>query len=290
MATILVTGSNGQLGSELKELAATLPGMDFRFTSRQELAIDDESQLEALFAEIKPSFVINCAAYTAVDKAESEKEEALRINATAVGYLATVCKQHGAKLIHVSTDYVFNGENDRPWREDDPVSPVNFYGESKLRGEQLALSANPDSIIIRTSWVYSYHGKNFVKTMIRLMMDKDEINVVADQFGSPTYAADLARAIVTMIQSGNWLPGIYHYSNEGNISWAEFADEIKKQINSSCKVNHITTQQYPTPAKRPSYSVMDTSKIRSAYGVETTPWKVGLHACIQKLQSNISFH
>lgn len=282
---ILVTGSNGQLGSELRELAQDYPQYKFVFFSRSELAIENAEEIERAFALLHPNFVINCAAYTAVDKAEAEKEQALAVNATAVALLAKTSKKHGAKFIHVSTDYVFDGTSREPLREDAPVSPVNFYGATKLKGEEEAQKENADSIIIRTSWVYSFYGKNFVKTMLRLMAEKESISVVADQWGSPTYAADLAEAILHIIESGNWQPGIYHFSNEGVINWAQFADEIRKLSNSACKVQYITTEEYPTPARRPAYSVMDKSKILSAYGIMIKPWQVSLQACLQKLKS-----
>lgn len=286
---ILVTGSNGQLGSELRELATAYPQFKFCFFSRAELAIDKEEEVERAFALIRPKYVINCAAYTAVDKAETEKGEALSINAKAVGLLAKAAKKYGAAFIHISTDYVFDGEETTPLKEDHPVSPVNFYGESKLIGEQQAMQENQDSIIIRTSWVYSYYGKNFVKTMLRLMAEKESVSVVADQFGSPTYAADLASAILQIIESGKWQAGIYHFSNEGIISWAQFAQEIALQVNSSCKVTFINTDHYPTPAKRPRFSAMDKQKIAETFGVHISPWKASLHTCLQKLKGKDGF-
>lgn len=285
---ILVTGSNGQLGSELRELALNYPQYKFVFFSRADLAIENAEEVERAFALLHPQYVINCAAYTAVDKAEAEKEQAIAVNATAVASLAKASKMYGAKFIHVSTDYVFDGTSREPLREDAPLSPVNFYGASKLRGEDAAQKENPDSIIIRTSWVYSFYGKNFVKTMLRLMAERESVGVVADQWGSPTYAADLAEAILSIIESGTWQPGIYHFSNEGVINWAQFADEIRKLSNSACQVQHITTEQYPTPAKRPAYSVMDKSKIVSAYGITIKPWQESLQACLQKLQTKSS--
>lgn len=288
--TILVTGSNGQLGSELKELAPFYPQYKFCFFSRSELAIEDAEEVQRAFALLRPRYVINCAAYTAVDKAETEKEQALQVNATAVGVLAKTAKEHGAKFIHVSTDYVFDGESETPLTEEHPTAPVNFYGETKLKGEQEALKENADSLIIRTSWVYSFYGKNFVKTMLRLMAERESVGVVADQVGSPTYAADLAKAILLIIESGKWQPGIYHFSNAGVISWAQFAQQIATLINSSCKVNFITTEQFPTPAKRPRFSVMDKTKIYESYGIQLVPWEESLKACIQKLREVAHFH
>ncbi|RYZ61960.1 MAG: dTDP-4-dehydrorhamnose reductase [Chitinophagaceae bacterium] len=285
LPVILVTGSNGQLGSELRELAPSFPQYKFVFFSRTELAIENREEVERAFALLHPQYVINCAAYTAVDKAETEKEEALAINATAVGLLANASKRFDAKFIHVSTDYVFDGTSREPLKESAPVSPVNFYGASKLKGEEAAQNENAESIIIRTSWVYSFYGKNFVKTMLRLLAEKESISVVSDQWGSPTYAADLAEAILHIIEGGKWLPGIYHYSNDGVINWAQFADAIRQQTGSNCTVQFITTEQFPTPAKRPAYSVMDKSKIIAAYGIALKPWQESLQACLQKLQN-----
>ena len=284
-ANIIVTGSNGQLGSELKEISGHYPQFNFYFFTRAELSITDASALEQVFTAHQPKYFINCAAYTAVDNAEKEKETAFEINGTAVGKIAALCKQYNCKLIHVSTDYVFNGNATAPLKETDVVDPVNAYGESKLLGEQLALQNDPDSIVIRTSWVYSSYGKNFVKTMARLMNEKESIGVVSDQLGSPTYAADLGKAIMDIITSGKWVTGIYHYSNEGIISWFEFASEIKALLKSSCVVNPITTSQFPTPAKRPAYSGLDKSKIKSTFGLQPHNWKESLKICIEKLST-----
>jgi dTDP-4-dehydrorhamnose reductase len=283
---ILVTGSNGQLGSELKELAVQYPSLNFIFLSRSELSIGDRQAVAQAFELHQPGYFINCAAYTAVDKAEEEKELAFDINGHAVGVIAGFCRQNNCRLIHISTDYVFDGMGTQPLKETDPVNPVNLYGESKLLGEQLALKNDPDAVIIRTSWVYSFYGKNFVKTMMRLMKEKESLGVVNDQVGSPTYAADLAHAILQIISSGKWVPGIYNYSNGGVISWFDFAFEIRKLINASCKVNPITTEQFPTPAKRPAYSVLDKTKIRTTYPVQIKDWKESLQICVEKLQSN----
>lgn len=282
---ILVTGSNGQLGNELRDLASSFTQYDFVFTDVEELSIADAAAVEKIFADLKPSYLINCAAYTAVDKAESEKELNNKINSTAVGILAAAAKKNGTRFIHISTDYVFNGNASQPLKEDDEVDPVNAYGESKLLGEQLAVQNNPETSIIRTSWVYSFYGKNFVKTMIRLMSEKESIGVVSDQIGSPTYAADLARAIMQIISSGKWVPGIYNFSNEGVISWFDFANEIKRQINSSCVVSPLSTDQFPTPAKRPKYSVLDKTKIQQTFSVQLRDWKESLKECISKLNA-----
>lgn len=285
MKKILVTGGNGQLGNELKDLASSYSHYDFVFTDLPELSITDENAVEKFFKEVNPSFLINCAAYTAVDKAESEKEINDLINGTAVGILAKACKNYGAKFIHISTDYVFNGNATEPLKESDETDPVNAYGASKLLGEELALKNDPDTIVIRTSWVYSFHGKNFVKTMMRLMNEKESIGVVSDQVGSPTYAADLAEAIMQIISSGKWQAGIYNYSNEGIISWFDFANEIKTLIDSDCIVNPLTTEQFPTPAKRPKYSVLDKTKIQETFSVQLKDWKESLKHCIEKLNA-----
>ena len=284
---ILVTGSNGQLGNELKELSFAYPQYKFVFFSREKLPLNDSTSVEKFFREYEPAFLINCAAYTAVDKAESEKEQANEINGTAVGFLAEMCKKTGTKLMHISTDYVFNGNASSPLKESDDVDPVNAYGASKLLGEQLALQKNPDAIVIRTSWVYSFYGKNFVKTMIRLMNEKENISVVSDQVGSPTYAADLAEAVMLVISSDKWKGGIYNFSNEGVISWYEFANEIKELIGSACVVNPVTTSQFPTPAKRPKYSVLDKTKIQQTFGIQPKDWKESLKVCIGKLDVGI---
>lgn len=280
---IIVTGANGQLGSEIKFLAEAYPDFEFYFFAKSDLTIDDEEAVQQKFEEIQPAFCINCAAYTAVDKAESEQEQAFRINGWSTGVLAGAAEKVGAKFIHVSTDYVFNGKGTRPYLEHDEVEPVNAYGASKLSGEQLAFEKNPDSIIIRTSWVYSVYGANFVKTMMRLMRDRESLGVVSDQQGSPTYAADLAMVIMNIIASGTWHAGIYHYSNEGVISWYDFASAIRELTDSKCVVNPISTAQFPTPAKRPAYSVFDTSKLKNTFGLEIPNWKDSLSVCIKKM-------
>ena len=228
---------------------------------------------------------INCAAYTAVDKAETERETAIAVNATAVGYLAKACKNNNAKFIHISTDYVFNGAAINPYLENQQTDPVNFYGQTKLSGEQNSLKENEETIIIRTAWVYSSFGNNFVKTMIRLMKERESIAVVNDQFGCPTYAADLANAIMQIITSNNFIAGIYHYSNKGKISWYDFAKEISLQIDRHCVVNGITTAQFPTPAARPSYSVLDTIKIADTFHIIIPEWKDSLRRCLSVLKS-----
>lgn len=281
---ILVTGANGQLGKEIRQLADNYPGYEFIFLGREDLPIHHFEMLRHYFGLYHPAFLINCAAYTAVDRAETERDLAFQVNGEAVGVMAAVCKQFATKLIHISTDYVFDGTANRPYKESDPVNPQSVYGASKLEGERQAMLYNPDTLIIRTSWVYSEYGKNFVKTMLKLMAEKEVIQVVNDQLGSPTYAADLAGVILKIIVSYKWEPGIYHYSNEGIISWFDFAAEIAKATGSSCRVNPIPTDAYPTPAKRPSWSVLDHQKIREVYEISARPWKESLHECLARLK------
>ena len=286
--TILITGANGQLGSEFKALSTSFAQYNFLFTDKEDLPIDDIAAIKNFFEQHNISHCINCAAYTAVDKAESEKEIAYLINATAAGNLAVVCKMYNAAFIHISTDYVFDGNGARPYKESSPTSPVNEYGFTKLKGEELVLQNNPAALIIRTSWVYSRFGNNFVKTMLRLMKERESINVVSDQQGCPTYAADLATAIMQVIESAGFTkknrPSIFNYSNEGIISWYDFAVAIKELSGSNCKVNAIPTLQYPTPAKRPHYSVMDTTLIKNTFGVTIPFWKDSLEKCLQLLK------
>jgi dTDP-4-dehydrorhamnose reductase len=292
---ILVTGANGQLGKELQVLAEFHDDYSFVFATKEDLPIQEEAKVQQYFSKHKPAFCVNCAAYTAVDKAETDTETAFAVNATGAGILATASRSNNTKFIHISTDYVFDGQSPVPYKEDAPVNPMNTYGASKLKGEQLCLEKNPDAIIIRTAWVYSGFGNNFVKTMIRLMSERPSINVVNDQVGAPTYAADLARAIIHIILAsqahtrnpkpgtGNWVPGIFHYSNKGRISWYDFAVAIKEMTHSNCTVNPIPSSQYPTPAKRPSFSLLDTHKIYETYHCEIPDWKDGLERCLQKL-------
>lgn len=281
---ILVTGSNGQLGSDLRTLAGRFPAFDFLFTDRETLSITDEAAVTRFFEEHRPDFCVNCAAYTAVDKAEdaAELSNVQALNADAVGYIARACAAHNTRLIQVSTDYVFDGNGTEPYKETDTTQPVSVYGRTKLKGEELA-AAFTDAVIIRTAWVYSTFGKNFVKTMKRLMAEKPQISVVSDQYGTPTYAADLAAAIMHIISSGKWEPGIYHYTNEGRINWHEFALAIRDLMQSDCEVKAIPTVQYPTPAKRPAWSVLDKTKIKEIYQLEIPDWRTSLEVCMGKM-------
>ena len=281
---ILVTGAKGQLGKELKVLSSSFPEFDFIFLTKEDLPIHIMEEVNKVFKLYNPHYLINCAAYTAVDKAETEKDMAFRVNGEAVGVLASICKEYGAAFIHISTDYVFDGMATVPYKEDSPTNPQSVYGASKLEGERQAIQFNPASIIIRTSWVYSAFGKNFVKTMMKLMNEKEEINVVNDQLGSPTYAADIAATIMTIISSERIEPGIYNYSNNGIISWYDFALRIKEKNGFTCRVNPIPSSQFPTAAKRPAWSVLDNEKIQQTFSVKPKNWQDSLDACLANLR------
>lgn len=290
---ILVTGSNGQLGKSISLLAASYPNFNFFFTTRDNLPIENVAAVEEYFITNKINCCINCAAYTAVDKAETETETAFAINGTAVGTLARLSNKYAALFIHISTDYVFSGEAAEPYKEDHAVNPVNLYGASKLKGEELALQNNAGSIIIRTSWVYAPFGNNFVRTVLRLMKERTQLNVVSDQQGCPTYAPDLADVILKIVTKLNadgasleklqLSSNIFHYSNTGVINWFQFAIAIKELSKSTCQVNAIPTSSYPTPAKRPAYSIMDTSKIQQVFDIDIPFWKDSLQECINRI-------
>lgn len=282
--TILISGSTGQLGQELATIVAQFENADCIFLNREALDLSKASSIKACFEKYNPDYFINCAAYTAVDKAESDQEQASQINAKAPGLIAELCHKMGAKLIHISTDYVFDGNGKTPYKTNHKVDPINFYGASKAEGEQLVMANNDDSVIIRTAWVYSEFGKNFVKTMLELMDSKPELNVVNDQIGAPTYAKDLAKAIVKICNSENFVPGIYHYSNEGEISWFDFATAIAQLSGSNCQVHPIPSSAFPTPAKRPAYSLLDTHSIQDTYKVEIPYWVNSLKECLIALQ------
>ena len=285
---IVVTGKNGQLGSELALLAPSFAyTYDFLFADRALLDLSSNDSIDNFCAAHNPVVVINCAAYTAVDKAETDRDAAFQVNAVAVGKLASYCKAMGAVFITVSTDYVFNGNGTIPYLPSDKTDPINYYGASKAEGEKLAVTNNPESIIIRTSWVYSRFGINFVKTMIRLMGERPSLNVVGDQIGAPTYASDLAAAIMHIVVqkiAGNKHSGIYHFSNSGDISWYDFAVAIGDMIHSNCVVAKIGSEAFPTPAKRPHYSLMDCSSIIQDFGVDQPDWEESLQICIPLIQ------
>ena len=278
---ILVTGSKGQLGSELVVLSKKYTQFEWVFTDREELDLCNLVVLETKLATISPRFIINCAAHTAVDRAESELELSDVLNHQAVAMFAKWSQINDCKLIHVSTDYVFDGTAATALTETAPTNPINVYGTTKLAGEKACLKENPNSIIIRTSWVYSSFGNNFVKTMSRLMQERDSLNVVNDQIGSPTYAADLAQAIMTILVNADWQAGIYNFSNEGEISWYEFALAIKELGNFDCEVSGIPSSNYPTPAKRPQYSLLDKTKIKDTFGVVVPNYKDSLRKCLK---------
>ena len=289
MANILVTGANGQLGSELKDLSGD-SGHQFYFTDIGELDLTDFEAIEKYFEGKNITHCINCAAYTAVDKAETEIDKAIAINVDAVRNLAEVCALYKTLLIHISTDFVFNGISCRPYIESDRPKPVNVYGQSKYEGEKQAVRENPQTIILRTSWLYSSHGSNFVKTMLKAGEDKEILKVVFDQVGTPTYAADLASAILHIIErSTAWKKsrhgsyGTFHFSNEGVASWYDFAVEIFQLSNKRTRVLPIHTEDYPTPAKRPHYSVLDKTRIKSTFELSIPYWKDSLKTCMRKL-------
>ncbi|AEW01262.1 dTDP-4-dehydrorhamnose reductase [Niastella koreensis] len=286
---ILVTGANGQVGQELRVLSASYPAFTFVFTDADSMPVNKEEVVQQMFAAHRPAYCINCAAYTAVDKAETEQELAFAVNAEGVRILAAACKNYNTRFIHISTDYVFNGQSPTPYKEDAPTGPENVYGVTKLKGEQLCREVNPESVIIRTAWVYSSFGKNFVKTMMKLMQERPAISVVNDQVGAPTYAADLAACMMQIVantntSAANWHPGMYHYSNQGRISWFDFAVGIKELTGSTCTVNPIPSKQFPTPAKRPSFSLLDTSKIRQTFNIAIPEWKESLKKCVALLK------
>ena len=298
---ILVTGKNGQLGKSIHKVISANAKTDnnqnsnqFIFVGREELDLSRENSISHYFDDNdKFDIIINCAAYTEVDKAEEEQNLANQVNHLAVKQLAQIANKQQAKLIYISTDYVFDGESDRPYMETDAPNPINVYGQTKLAGEQAVQVTMPtNAIIIRTSWVYSEYGNNFVKTMLRLGQERDELSVVGDQIGSPTYATDLANAILEIIQNKEFkgekqTTQIYHYSNKGKVSWYDFAKEIFKIAGVGCKVNPITTQQYPTPAQRPRNTLMSKDKIIEKFEVEILDWKESLQACIKNIENKI---
>jgi dTDP-4-dehydrorhamnose reductase len=284
MKKILVTGANGQLGSELRELSRNYSQFEWVFADRSVLDLSDLESISNTLDRIQPQIIINCAAYTAVDKAETETELADLLNHQAVGVLSQWSANHDCRLVHVSTDYVFEGNSSTALTEEASTGPINVYGQTKLAGEQACLRENPNAIVIRTSWVYSRFGNNFVKTMSRLMQERDSLNVVNDQIGSPTYAADLAQAILTIITHSNWQAGIYHFSNEGEISWYEFAVAIQEIGGFDCALSGIPSSDYPTPAQRPHYSLLDKSKITTTFGVVVPGYRESLEKCMGLLR------
>jgi dTDP-4-dehydrorhamnose reductase len=292
--TILVTGGNGQLGRSFRSISSQHPEYQFNFTTRDEIDLSNPNSIKQYFQQKHYDLIINCAAYTAVDKAEKEQDLADAINHLAVKQLAEIAKKNHSLLIHISTDYVFDGTSYRPYIETDSINPQNIYGSSKLKGEQAIQAIKPNAIIIRTSWVYSEFGNNFVKTMLRLGTDRDQLNVIFDQIGSPTYAKDLAQCIVKIVNFYNQRPfpqetsevPVYHFSNEGVCSWYDFAKVIFEQSNIPCSVDPIETKDYPTPAKRPHYSVLNKARIKQTFALSIPYWKDSLHSCTKILQIN----
>ena len=276
MKKILVTGATGQLGSELKVLSENYAQYEWIFADRTQVSLDNLDVLKKQLEVLSPNIILNCGAYTAVDKAETEQELANMINDLAVGIIAQYAKDHSVKLIHISTDYVFDGTSSVALTEEAITKPINVYGATKRAGELTCLKLNPDAIIIRTSWVYSRFGNNFVKTMQRLLQERDTISVVNDQIGSPTYAADLAQVMMDIVTAQEWIAGMYHYSNEGEISWYEFVLAIQEIGGYTCEVKGIPSSAYPTAAKRPAFSLLDKSKIKEVYGIDVPEYKDSL--------------
>jgi dTDP-4-dehydrorhamnose reductase len=285
MKKILVTGAIGQLGSELKVLSENYSQFEWVFADRIQVSLDKLSVLKNQLEGIRPAIILNCGAYTAVDKAETEQELADIVNHKAVKIISQYANDHQVKLIHISTDYVFDGTSAVALTEEAKTQPINVYGATKRAGELACLEANPDAVIIRTSWVYSRFGNNFVKTMQRLLQERDTISVVNDQIGSPTYAADLAQAIMDIVTAQEWIPGIYNYSNEAEISWYEFVLAIQEIGGYSCEVKGIPSSSYPTPSKRPAFSLLDKTKIKKTFGVMVPEYKDSLRKCLELVES-----
>jgi dTDP-4-dehydrorhamnose reductase len=287
---VLITGSNGQLGSEIKELAANYKKIDFFCKDLPDLDICNFNLLQSFITENNINAVINCAAYTAVDKAEEDAEIAERVNSMGVSNLVNALDKVNGKLIHISTDYVFDGDHFSPYKESDPVNPIGVYGETKRAGELAVINSDIDSIVIRTSWLYSSYGNNFVKTMLRLGNEKENLGVIFDQVGTPTYARDLAKTCLEILAGANSVKiskdgNLYHYSNEGVASWYDFAISIMELGGENCKVKPIQTKDYPTLAKRPQYSVLNKFKIKTDFKIEIPYWRDSLKDCLEKIKN-----
>ncbi|UUV20803.1 dTDP-4-dehydrorhamnose reductase [Paenimyroides aestuarii] len=281
---ILITGRQGQLGSELHDLKESYPQHQMVFVDREEMDLSNPEQILEVLNTEKPEIIVSAGAYTAVDKAESDQELCNAVNHIAVQTIGEWAAAHQAKVIHISTDYVFDGNSETPLKETDTPDPINVYGQTKLQGEQALQASGANNVIIRTAWVYSVYGANFVKTMLRLMNEREEIGVVADQVGTPTYARDLAQAIMTIVEAPVFVQGVYHYSNEGKISWHEFATAIKEIKGLHTKINAIGSDAFPTPAKRPHFSLLDKSKIKEVYQVAVPHWKTSLEEMLLKMR------
>jgi dTDP-4-dehydrorhamnose reductase len=280
---IVVLGASGQLGSCLKKTSAERNLTDISFPSEEQANILDKDLLDKLLSAEKPQYVINCAAYTAVDKAEDDVDTCRKVNRDGAAYIAEVCKKHQAVLIHISTDFVFKGDVPKLLSETDPAEPENIYGLTKLEGEAAIAEILPEHYTIRTSWLYSEFGNNFVKTMLRLGRERDQLGVIVDQVGSPTYAIDLANVILDIVESGNKAYGIYHYSNEGVTSWYDFAKAVFDISNAQVILNPVKTSEYVTKAVRPAYSVMDKTKIKNTFPIQIPHWRDSLHVCLEKI-------
>ncbi|MBN2349800.1 MAG: dTDP-4-dehydrorhamnose reductase [Bacteroidales bacterium] len=286
MKNIIITGANGQLGRSLQELIHKFPEFRFHFSDIDSLDLTSYKKLENYLLKNKPDFLVNCSGYTVVDKAEEEPDKAMKLNAEVPEKLAAYANKFNFKLLHISTDYVFSGESFKPYCETDRTGPQSVYGKSKLEGEKRVMSIT-EAIIIRTAWLYSVYGNNFVKTILRLAKERSELNVVSDQIGTPTNAHDLALAILNIIslcteKSNNFKPGIYHYSNEGVCSWYDFAKEIVKIAGLNCTINSIETKDYPLPAKRPFYSVLNKSKIKENFEIKIPYWHDSMEEVLTK--------
>lgn len=284
---ILVTGAAGQLGNELHNvLEQNKPGITL-YTDIHDLDLTDAAAVRKYIVDNEISHIVNCAAFTAVDKAEQEQAICAKVNTDAVKNIAEVAADYGVKVIQISTDYVFDGTAHMPYRESDKVNPISTYGTTKRKGEMVLLSMSPDAVIIRTAWLYSPYGTNFVKTMLRLGAERSELGVVCDQIGTPTYARDLAEAIYAILTARQWVPGIYHFSDEGACSWYDFTKAIHRIAGiTGCNVKPIMTDDYPTAAARPPYSVLDKTRIKKTYGITIPHWEESLQNCIKQIQNN----
>jgi len=290
MIQILVTGANGQLGSDLKLRSSGFPHLNFEFIDVEDIDLTNKKKVQNFFSNHSYQYCINCAAYTAVDKAENDKETAFKVNAEAVENLVNAIRPQETRLIHISTDYVFDGKARRPYKEEYPANPQTVYGFSKLAGEKIVLKYQ-HGMILRTSWLYSIYGHNFLKTILKKGKEQKELQVVNDQTGTPTWAGHLADAMLRIIHSVEnnripFQPGIYHFTNEGSCSWYDFALAIKDAAGLSCKIIPVPTSAYPLPAKRPAYSVLDKKKIRTTYPVSIPSWKTGLSECLKRMPDN----
>lgn len=287
MKRILITGANGQLGNEMRLLANQFPDFTFDFTDIDELDLCSDTMVMDYCTRTRPAYIINCAAYTAVDQAEDNEDLCAKVNRDAVANIAKAARAVHAKVLHVSTDYVFDGTKHTPYVETDPVCPASVYGKTKLEGEQVLMEFCPESVVLRTAWLYSTFGNNFVKTMIRLGKEKESLPVIFDQIGTPTYAGDLAVALMQIVKSsekGNFVPGIYHFSNEGVCSWYDFTISIHRIAGiTTCQVKPIESKDYPAKAPRPAFSVLNKTKIKAVYGITIPHWETSLAACIANL-------